>query len=72
MTKEWGKGREHGRIITKAVQNDIEKKNLQIFDSSFMKLQMHCDKSKIQSVSAVMHSRNVNKNGGLFKRTNKS
>lgn len=54
MTKEWGKGREHGRIITKAVQNDIEKKNLQIFDSSFMKLQMHCDKSKIQSVSAVI------------------
>lgn len=54
MTKEWGKGRGHGRIITKAVQNDVAKKNLQIFDSSFMMLQMHCDKSKVQSVSAVI------------------
>lgn len=26
MTKEWGKGRERCRIITKAVQNDVETK----------------------------------------------
>lgn len=54
MTKEWGKGRERCRIITKAVQNDVETKSLQIFDSSFMTLQKHCGKSKIQSVSAVI------------------
>lgn len=54
MTKKWGKGREHGRIIIKAVQIDVGKKNLQIFDSSFMTLQMHCEKSKVQRVSAVI------------------